>query len=123
MRDTAGAPPMEMISSQPGGAVQASPVERDLEDALLAALASMAVRSHRRQADLAVATRRASLIAEPSSLRIALLRLHQDGCIDSIVPLADGGVLLSVTSRGIDRLGSTSRRHAVTVDDGAPGGR
>lgn len=91
----------------------ASAVERDFEDALLAALASMAVRSHRRQADLVVATRRASLVAGPERLQIALSRLVADGSVEAVVPLADGGVLVSVTSRGIERLNQTSRRYVV----------
>jgi len=89
---------------------------REVEDALLAALASMAVRSHRRQADLGVATRRAALSMGADKLQLALLRLQEDGCIDSIVPLTDGGVLLSVTSRGIERLSLTSRRYVVSGD-------
>lgn len=101
------------LSNETLEAFQASAVERDFEDALLAALASMAVRSHRRQADLIVATRRAALFAGPERLQIALSRLVADGSVEAVVPLADGGVLVSVTSRGIDRLNNTSRRHVV----------
>lgn len=86
---------------------------RDLDDALLAALAAMAVRSQRRQADLVVAVRRAGLTARPEVLHAALARLHADGSVDGVLQLADGGVLVSVTLRGIDRLSHTARRHVV----------
>jgi hypothetical protein len=89
---------------------------RDFDDALLAALAQMAVRSHRRQADLDVAVRRAGLLVGPDRLRAALQRLQDDGCVERVVPLADGGVLVSVTGRGIERLSHTSRRHVVLGD-------
>ena len=81
----------------------------DVEDALLTALANMAVHSHRRQADLDVAVLRAGLIAGPDRLRIALRRLQDDGCVERVVPLADGGVLVSVTGRGIERLSQGPR--------------
>jgi hypothetical protein len=89
---------------------------RDFDDALLAALAGMAVRSHRRQADLDVAVRRAGLIAGPDRLRVALRRLLEDGCVERVVPLADGGVLVSVTGRGIERISHTARRYVVAGD-------
>jgi hypothetical protein len=79
-------------------------------EALLAALAGMAVRSPRRQADLGVALRRSGLASEPVRLQAALQSLQRDGCVDGLVPLEDGGVLLQVTSRGIERLSHTVSR-------------
>jgi hypothetical protein len=72
-------------------------------DKLLVALVSMAVRSKRRQADLCAAMARAGLRAERSEMDEALHELQGNGMIENIVPLYDGGVLLSVTSRGIER--------------------
>lgn len=76
---------------------------------LLAALATMAVRSKRRQADLCAALSRAGLDREPGRVTKALRALEQAGCIEHLVPLYDGGVLMSVTSRGIEKLSSGPR--------------
>jgi hypothetical protein len=88
---------------------------RDFEDALLAALAGMAARSHRRQADLFVAVRRSGLSAGPAEVRAALHHLQQDGCVDRVVPLEDGGILLSITVRGVERLSQSSLRHLADM--------
>ncbi len=85
--------------------------ERDFADALLAAVAAMAARSHRRQADLFVAARRFGLTAPPDHIRQTLRQLHADGCVERVVPLADGGILLSITGRGLERLSHSSLRH------------
>lgn len=87
----------------------------DLVEALLAALTAMAVRSPRRQADLAVALRRSGIEAAASSIRQALESLEADGCIEQLVPLTDGGLLMQVTAHGIDRLSQTSRRYVLDV--------
>ena len=89
--------------------VDAEPSEAQFATTLLAALASMAVRSKRRQADLAAALRRSGLVAEPAALSAALRHLQEIGCIEDLVPLYDGGVLMSVTSRGIEQLNSGPR--------------
>ena len=85
--------------------------ERDFADALLAALAGMAARSHRRQADLFVAARRFGISAPPDRIRQTLHQLQADGCVERVVPLADGGVLLSITGYGLERLSQSSLRH------------
>lgn len=84
--------------------------EPELAAALLAALAGMAVLSPRRQADLAVALRRAGLTPEPAALGRALDALEEDGCIEQLVPLADGGMLMQITAHGIERLSKTEWR-------------
>jgi len=84
-------------------------------EALLAALAGMAVRSPRRQADLGVALRRAGLASEPMRLRVALQSLQRDGCVNGLVPLEDGGLLLQVTAHGIERLSHSVRRFVAGV--------
>ena len=69
----------------------------------------MAVRSKRRQADLAAALCRGALESEAHEVGSALQQLEQAGFIEQIVPLYDGGVLLAVTSRGIEQLNTMPR--------------
>ncbi len=78
-------------------------------DQLLAALATMAVRSKRRQADLCAALYRAGLESDPVRVTEALRHLEQTGCIEDLVPLYDGGVLMSVTTRGLETLNAGPR--------------
>jgi hypothetical protein len=85
----------------------------DFIDALLAALAQMAALSPRRQADVAVAMRRSGLVCSSEGVAAALDRLRHDGCIEKPLHLSDGGILVSVTARGIERLAVTSHRHVV----------
>ena len=80
----------------------------DLEDAdfavvLLQALNNMAARSKRRQADLNAALRGADIIVDPSRVRAALRLLQAQGAIENLVPLSDGGLLLSVTQKAAER--------------------
>ncbi len=76
---------------------------------LLRALATMAVRSKRRQADLAAALCRGRLEQEAGAVGKALHELESAGFIEQIVSLYDGGVLLAVTSRGIEQLNTMPR--------------
>lgn len=68
--------------------------------ALLTALADMAERSTRVQADLAAAMRHAKLCLPVERLAAALVALEQSGYLEQIVPLGDGGTLVSVTPAG-----------------------
>ena len=86
------------------GAVGAS-----FADQLLSALATMAMRSKRRQADLCAALCRSRLDTDPKRVTEALRQLERAGCIEHLVPLYDGGVLMSVTSRGIEKLSAGPR--------------
>jgi hypothetical protein len=79
--------------------------EEDFTALLLHALLEMAGRSKRRQADLTAALHGAGLPADPPRVRAALRILRRQGCIEKLVPLSDGGLLLSVTPRAMDRLG------------------
>lgn len=90
------------------------PVPRDFINALLAAVTEMAVLSPRRQADVAVAVRRASLVATAETLRRAVDTLCEEGCIERPLHLSDGGILVSVTMRGIETLSTTAHRDVVT---------
>jgi len=97
----------------------ASPPAEDSKsftDRLLKALATMAVRSKRRQADLSAALARANLDTDPHGVTEALRQLEKSGCIEHLVPLYDGGVLMSVTSRGVESLSAAPR---WTMLDGA----
>lgn len=87
--------------------------EQDFLDALLAALTAMAVLSPRRQADVAVAMRRAGLAGSRELIQVALDRLRREGSVERPLHLSDGGILVSVTTRGIERLASTAHRHVV----------
>lgn len=84
---------------------------------LLRALTDMARRSKRRQADLTAALRGAGLQAEVSQVRAALRLLAAQGCIETLVPLSDGGLLLSVTTAGIERLGGGMRWMPFGMED------
>ncbi len=82
--------------------------DEDLCDILLAALVAMAGRSKRRQADLSAAMGRAKLAASRERVMAALDRLERGGCVREIVPLYDGGVLVTVTNMGMDLLGRSA---------------
>ena len=84
-------------------------VETSFADTLLAALVAMAVHSKRRQADMSAALRRAGLVGTPEQLRDALKHLRLAGMIQEIVPLYDGGVLVSITSQGMDQPGRSDQ--------------
>ena len=86
---------------------------RDRADALLAALTAMAALSLRRQADVAVAVRRAGLAFTREQTAAALGQLSRDGCIGPPLYLSDGGILVSVTVRGIEHLATTAHRHVA----------
>jgi hypothetical protein len=88
-------------------------VPQDFTNALLAALAEMAVLSPRRQADVAVASLRAGLNASPDLLSRAVDILYREGCIEQPLHLSDGGILASVTMRGIEVLSNSSHRHVI----------
>jgi hypothetical protein len=74
---------------------------------VLAALCDMALRSKRRQADLSAALRHAAIPASRALQLAAVDRLAERGWVDRVVPLIDGGVLLSVTASGLERVTGT----------------
>ncbi len=92
--------------SQDGGA--AGPLAQAIDEGflrvVLAALAAMALRSRRRQADLDAALWRSGIAGHGAALRQAVHVLQARGLVDGVIVLADGGVLLSVTSRGFAAL-------------------
>jgi len=85
---------------------------------LLRALMGMARRSKRRQADLTAVLRGAGMHqVEPARVRTALRLLQSQGCIDNLVPLSDGGLLLSVTTIAVERLGGGARWLPIAGED------
>ena len=78
--------------------------DADLTVVVLQALTMMASRSKRRQADLTAALRGADIEADPVRIRTALKALRACGAIEKLVPLSDGGLLLSVTQKAIERV-------------------
>jgi hypothetical protein len=101
------------MSAHPPQRLAMRPVVEDealpLVDQLLTALAAMAVRSKRRQADLNAAMRRSGLAADGDAVGAALRQLERSGFIENLVPLYDGGMLMSVTSRGVETLNAHTR--------------
>ena len=83
------------------------PITDDLVRTVLAAVVEMALRSKRRQADLDAALWRAGVKAGRAERMAAVARLRELGCVERVVELSDGGVLLSVTALGLDRLGGS----------------
>jgi hypothetical protein len=77
----------------------------DLCDTLLAAMVILAAKSKRRQADLSAALRRMNLPVTAEQIMAALHKLREEGCVQDWVPLYDGGMLVSITNRGMDETG------------------
>lgn len=80
--------------------------------ALLTALADMASRSTRVQADLGAAMGQAKLLLGADQAVTALAELEGGGYVEQIVPLGDGGVLVSVTPSGTELVRAARRRAA-----------
>ncbi len=75
-----------------------------LSGAVLRAVAAMARVSKRQQAELQAALERAGLASLSQEQRAAALcHLCDTASIEDVIPLDDGGVLLSVTSAGMER--------------------
>ena len=81
-------------------------------EALLCALADMATRSTRVQADLGAAMRQAKLLLGVDQVMAALADLEIGGYVAQIIPLGDGGTLVSVTPSGAELVRSARRRAA-----------
>ncbi len=97
------------VADSAGGAGGQEAGEETFATTLLGALATMAMRSKRRQADLAAALTRSGLKGNSERIGTALRHLEHAGCIEDLVPLYDGGMLLSVTSRGIEHVNAAPR--------------
>lgn len=90
--------------ADPNGQGEIDEMDRqDLCNALLESLVTMASKSKRRQADMSAALRRSGIGATSEQVRDALIELQSSGCIREIVPLYDGGMLVTVTNMGMDR--------------------
>jgi hypothetical protein len=87
------------------GAAPGEDLAMDGVTSVLRALAAMARSSRRHEADVQSAIRGAGLTLSPDQQDQALRELVDSACIDRIVPLVDGGILLSVTAEGMSRAG------------------
>lgn len=76
--------------------------------AVLRALANMARISRRHEADVGSALHGAGLVLDPRQRDDALHQLEQAECIERIIPLIDGGILVSVTATGMGRASATA---------------
>ncbi len=74
--------------------------------AVLRALASMARSSRRHEADVGSALQGAGLALDRDELDSALHHLVEAECVERIIPLTDGGILLAVTAAGMTRASS-----------------
>ena len=87
----------------PARALEPDHMAPGLPAAVLRAVAAMARISKRQQAELGVALQRAGLMIAPSQLEVALRHLCATASVEDVIPLNDGGILLSVTSAGMER--------------------
>jgi PAS domain S-box-containing protein len=94
----------------------------DFAPVLLSALTKMATRSQRRQADLTAALRGAGLEFDRRRVQVALGRQQAQGCITNLVPLSDGGLLLTVTNQALDSAAAPSSWLTPDELDVAPPG-
>ncbi len=99
---------MVHIAAEPRADARPSPTHMTL----LAALADMAARSTRGQADLGVAMRQAKLLLGGDQIMAALASLEDGGYVEQIVPLGDGGILMSVTPAGTELVRAARRQAA-----------
>ncbi len=65
------------------------------------ALANMASRSCRSQADLGAALNKYEIALSPEEQNIILELLLDAGRVDRVIHLGDGGILLTVTEKGL----------------------
>ena len=77
---------------------------------ILSALASMAMRSQRHEAELSLALRMNRLTLPPDQIESAIRYLLAERCIARVVPLNDGGLLVVVTDTGFGRVKMPARR-------------
>ena len=89
---------LPMSYSSPSGAI-----DPGVPGAVLRALVAMARISTRRQAEVSIALRRAGLSLSLDLQSAALRHLTEVGSVSDVIELDDGGVLLCVTSAGMER--------------------
>jgi hypothetical protein len=73
----------------------------DFASRVLRAVTNMAARSRRSEADLVAALQAAGLPIDVAGVRTALQLLQDLGCVRRLVPLSDGGLLLTVTGHAM----------------------
>jgi hypothetical protein len=75
----------------------------ELAARLLRALSEMATHNRHREADLAAAMHAAGLAADPPSTCLVLRLLRDQGCINKMIPLSDGGLVVTVTGAHMEQ--------------------
>jgi len=93
------------LSADTGHATEADTARSEtaaLVAQLLAGLARMAARSWRSQADLGTVVGRAGIRADATALGAAIDELQRLGFIKGLIPLSDGGLLVTVTGEGLN---------------------
>ena len=75
--------------------------------AILRALSSMAQINQRHQAVVNEALHRAGLSVGAAMIFAVLRELDDQGCINGLIPLSDGALLLTVTAVGMSRAGTS----------------
>ncbi len=77
----------------------------ELPYALLAALVAMARKNARFQADVDAAVKRRGILASPGRLKQALTCLKDAKLLERLIPLYDGGMLVTPTNAAMDTIG------------------
>ncbi len=85
--------------------VRAPAVDTELVANALMALATMACSSQRRQSDVHAAMRRGGINISAERQKMVLKELQATGMISHLIPLGDGGLLLTVTHVGMMKAG------------------
>ncbi len=89
----------------PAQQTHAPVVDAELVTTTLVALATMARSSQRRQSDVHAAMRRGGISLSAERQKAVLKELQVTGMISQLIPLGDGGLLLTVTHVGMMRAG------------------
>ncbi|MBV9539416.1 MAG: hypothetical protein JOY70_10825 [Acidisphaera sp.] len=110
---------MRIASAAQAPAAEPDTDEDGFDEALLAALVAMAVRSKRRQADVTAAMARGKLTEKSEHVMAALRKLEAQGRVRDLVPLYDGGMLVTVTNTGMDLGGASRQWHFLQAVNGA----
>ncbi len=92
-------------SPMPAQQTRAPAVDAELVANALVALATMARSSQRRQSDVHAAMRRGGISLSAERQKAVLKELQATGMISQLIPLGDGGLLLTVTHDGMMKAG------------------
>lgn len=83
--------------------------------AILAALVTIALKSRRREAEALKAANRAGFDIPRSEVADVIDDLEQRGLVTRVIHLSDGGILVLLTSRGIEALRNSAFSHVLSA--------